>query len=141
MFEEGTMINEEEADVIMSNTFKKIMNQMSKLQITVNKRPLMYIVSDEEDNKDQDNQDMDDDNNEIYQQSIEDIIENVDYDDGKNQKQSIKDTIKRIDQYIKNEKLSKTELARYQSVVWYLHLLQNGKKIESSETVAAICNK
>ncbi|CAG8714811.1 641_t:CDS:1, partial [Racocetra fulgida] len=100
------------------------------------------LVSDEENNQDQDNQNMDDDNTEIYQQSFENIIENVDYNDGENQKQSIEDTIKRIDQYIKNEKLSKTELTWYQSVVWYLCLLQNGKKkIESSETVAAICNK
>ncbi|CAG8594685.1 17017_t:CDS:2, partial [Racocetra fulgida] len=97
VLEEGTMINEKEADVIMSNSKrthrrKKAKNKeaaigtvsITSFFLKVKKNNL---VSNEEDNQNQDNQNMDDNNTETYQQSFEDIIENVDYNDGENQKQ------------------------------------------------------
>ncbi|KAF0447598.1 hypothetical protein F8M41_002769 [Gigaspora margarita] len=91
---------------------------------------------------DKDNSDQDDESsegsslNESHQilESKESDLDNercqdaeiIEYKDVKN----IKDAIKRTENLIQNENPQKIELAWYQSVVEYLHLLQTGKKKE-----------
>ncbi|RIB29564.1 hypothetical protein C2G38_2155049 [Gigaspora rosea] len=96
MFEENAIMDEEDVETIISNSFEKIMDQMNKTQIINKKRPLSAtgtipitnffkledLESGEEDDKDddqsnynqdcqdEDDQDIDDDNNEINQRRI-----------------------------------------------------------------------
>ncbi|CAG8625836.1 17810_t:CDS:2, partial [Racocetra fulgida] len=143
VFEENAFMDEEKAEAVTKSRQAaagtiNIMNFFSKdekfdLESSDNDNQDVDCIDDD----DQDVDCIDTENNQ--QQSIEN---NQQRSIDNNQQQNIDNTIKKIEIMIKNEKPRKVELVHYQSVIWYLRLLQNGKnKTESNETVTTVYNK
>ncbi|CAG8505225.1 19638_t:CDS:2 [Racocetra fulgida] len=152
VLEENAFIDEEKAEAV-SNVTRRRKRAKSRQAATGTINITNFFSKDEKfdlKSSDDDNQDVDcidDDNQDIdcidtennQQQSIEN---NQQHCIDTNQQKSIDNTIMKIEMMIKNEKPRKVELVHFQLVIWYLHLLQNGKnKTESSETVTTVCNK